>query len=525
MTACNMRPVVLAGALATAGLAISGAPAAAEAFSCPTTGGTLTFGQEAQVPTLDMQFSSAIASRNAAMHFYEMLITRDENKKVIPQIADSWEISDDQLTYTFKLRDDITFHNGKPLTSEDVLASFERYKQIGIDKGVFDPVVEMSAPDDYTVVLTLDRPIPVFLEELSSFRNPLVIIPSEQKDAEANKIEIIGTGPYRLVEWVPDSHVEMARFEDYKPDEQFEQATGFGGYKQACFDSVVFRIVKEPGARVAGLETGELDVVEDVPTKTADRLRENPDIVLHPLERWWLQMAIPNLAVPPTDNLAVRKAIQVALDMEEIMEVATDGAYDLQPGHQYPGDPYYTEAGGEWFNVHDPERAKQYLEEAGYAGEEIVFTTNTDYTNMYNAALVMADQLKAIGMNVRLEVSDWPTSVAKYRSGEGYNFFFTGNGTGPSIGPRGATKMLVPPANVIHAQEDDPELLAAWKDMNEAPTLEERKEAFARMQARIYDQVYLLKLGDLTKVQAARADVKGFKPYRIPRFWNVWTEQ
>lgn len=144
---------------------------------------------------------------------------------------------------------------------------------------------------------------------------------------------------------------------------------------------------------------------------------------------------------------------------------------------------------------------------------------------MYNAALVMADQLKAIGMNVRLDVSDWPTSVAKYRSGEGYNFFFTGNGTGPSIGPRGATKMLVPPANVIHAQEDDPELLAAWKDMNEAPTLEERKDAFARMQARIYDQAYLLKFGDLTKVQAARAKVNGFKPYRIPRFWNVSIEE
>jgi peptide/nickel transport system substrate-binding protein len=520
MTAWNSGRMALAGALA-----FSIAPAAAETFRCGATGGALVFGQEAQVPTLDMQFSSSIASRNAAMHFYEMLITRGENKEVIPQIADSWEISDDQLTYTFKLRDDITFHNGKPLTSADVLASFERYQRIGIDKGLFEPVALMSAPDDYTVVLTLDRPIPVFLEELSSFRNPPVIIPAEQKDAEPGKIDIIGTGPYRLVEWVPDSHIEMARFEDYSPDTHFEQASGFGGYKQACFDTVTFRIVKEPGARVAGLETGELDVVEDVPTKTAERLRENPEIVLHPLQRWWLQMAIPNLSEPPTDQLAVRKAIQVALDMEEIMEVATDGAYDLQPGHQYPGDPYYTEAGGEWFNVHDPERAKQYLEEAGYAGEEIVFSTNTDYTNMYNAALVMADQLKAIGMNIRLDVSDWPTSVSKYTSGEGYNFFFTGNGTGPSIGPRGATGMLIPPANAIHAQQEDPELMAAWKDMNEAPTLEERKEAFARMQARIYDQAYLLKLGDLTKMQAARAEVQGFKPYRAPRFWNVWIEE
>jgi len=95
---------------------------------------------------------------------------------------------------------------------------------------------------------------------------------------------------------------------------------------------VRLRLVREPGARVAGLETGELHIVEDVPTQAAQRLRNNRDIQILPLRHWWLHAAWVNHSLPPTDNLLVRRAIQTALDMEAIMEIATDGAYDLQPG-------------------------------------------------------------------------------------------------------------------------------------------------------------------------------------------------
>jgi peptide/nickel transport system substrate-binding protein len=516
------RPGLFFASLGAIALLGTGA-ANAETFECPTEGGDLVFGQEAQVAGLDMHFSSAISARNVAMHIYETLMTRDESNNPIHELAAGHTVSDDGLTYTFTLRDGIKFHNGKEMTSADVLASFERYAEIGIDRGTLEPVAEMAAPDPKTFVITLDHPVPVFIEQLSSFRVPIVIIPEEEAGKEGNKIEYIGTGPFEFVEWVPDSHVKLRRFEDYKPNEAFEGKTGFGGYKVACFDTVTFRIVKEPSARVAGLETGELQAVEDVPTKAAERLKDNADITLIPLENWWIHVAIVNWNKPPTDKLGVRKAVQVGLDMEEIMEIATDGAFNLQPGYQYPGNPYYVDKGKEWYNVNDVEKAKEYLEEAGYDGEELVLLSNSDYTNMYNAALVMTEQLKDIGINAKLEVTDWPTSRERRADKDAWNLFFTGFGTGPSIGPRGAVTDLMPPTNLPNAPED-PAVMDAWSRMHLEENLEGRKQAFADLQQLLYVDVYNIVMGDITKVQATRSNVKGFTPFRIPRLWNVWVE-
>ena len=500
---------------------LASASAWAEPFTCPSKGGDMVFGQEAQVSGLDMHFSSAISTRNIAMHIYETLMTRGEDNTPIHELAASHEVSDDGLTYTFKLRPGITFHNGKPMTSADVLASFERYRKIGIDRTSLEAVQSMSAPDPSTFVIELQHKVPVFIEQISSFRVPIVIIPAEEAAKEANQIDFIGTGPYAFVEWVPDGFVKLERFDDYVPNDAFEERSGFGGYKVACFDTVTFRIVKEPGARVAGLETGELQGVEDVPTKAAERLADNPDIKLMPVDNWWIHVAIFNQASPPTDKLAVRKAIQVGLDMEEIMEIATDGAYTLNYGFQYPGNPYFVEGGKEWYNVHDVERAKQYLEEAGYNGEPVVLLTNSDYTNMYNAALVMAEQLKNIGINAELKVVDWPTSRQERDNTDSWNLFFTGFGTGPSIGPRGAVVDLVPPANLSRAPED-PALDDAWERMQLEETLEGRKAAFNDVQTLFYENAYAIVMGDIQKVQAVRSNVEGFKPFRIPRLWNVW---
>ena len=512
--------------LSTAVLALllsNGATAAQ--FECGNTGGELVFAQNAQVNGLDQHFSSSISTRNVATHLYETLMTRGETNDVVPMLAESYAVSDDGLSYTFKLRRGITFHNGKEMTSADVLASHQRYVKISPDRGTFKHLDSFSAPDDYTFIIKLKQPIPVFPEEYSSFRVPISIHPADQGDAEPGKIEFIGTGPYQLIEWVPDSHVTMKRFDDYQPRTDFDDRTGFGGYKVACFDTVTFRIVKEPGARVAGLETGELDAADDIPVKAAKRMEDNQDIQFLTLENWWVHVAMINVNRPPTDNLKIRRAIQVALDMEEIMEIATDGAYSLQPGYQYPGNPYYTNAGGEHYNVSDIEQAKQLIAEAGYQSEEIVLNTNSDYTNMYNASLVMSEQLKAVGLNVRMEVSDWPTSIQKRKDPALWNFFFTGFGTGPSIGPRAALKGLVPPSNSPGIkEEDDPEWMSAWEQMHQATTHEGRLEGFARMQKRLYEQVYALKFGDYHKIQAARANVHNFKPHRVPRFWNVWKD-
>ncbi len=386
------RRAVLVTLLLSALLGVVAAQAA------PRRGGDMVFAQEAQVSGLDMHFSSAISSRNIAMHMYESLLTRDESNAPIAELAEKWVVSPDGLTYTFPLRKGVLFHNGKEMTSADVLASFQRYQRLGVDKKILDPVASLAAPEKYTFQIKLKKAVPTFLEELSSFRVPIVIMPAEETSKAGGKSDpYIGTGPYQFVEWIPDSHVRLKRFEKYKVNEAFPDRTGFGGRKIAYFDTVTFKIVTEGGARVAGLEKGEFHAVEDVPTKSAQRLQGTKSLVLYPLERFWIHIGIPNFSKAPTDNLLVRRAIQAGLNMEEIMEAATDGAYKLQAGYQYPGNPYYVEAGKEKYNLNDRALAQRLLREGGYKNEEVVLITNQDYQTMYNAAVVMAEQMKAFG--------------------------------------------------------------------------------------------------------------------------------
>ncbi len=482
----------------------------------------LVFGQEATPPTLDPHFSTSIATRNVAMHIFEQLVTRDENNGVIAELAEGWEISSDGLTYTFKIRSGIKFHNGKELTAGDVKASFERYKRMALAKVTLAPVTSIEAPDATTFVIKVDKPQPVFLEELSAFVVPIAIIPSEQADREGGKLDLIGTGPMRFVEWVPDSHVRLGRFDGYKPDARYQGSDGFAGRKEVWYDTVDFKIVKEPGARVAGLESGQLQIIEDLPAESAKRLIGNKKIAIHDLKDFWLQGAWVNHHRPPTHDLRVRRAIQLALDMEEIMEIATDGAYALQPGLQYPGNPYYVKNGAELYNAKDPKKAAALLKEAGYKGEELVIITNSSYQSMYKAAQIVSEQLKAIGMKVRVDVFDWATAINHRRNKEAWNLWFTGQGSGPSVGPFSALKDVVSPQNNQFVA--DATLDKLFGELVSGESFEIRKATFGQFQQRVYDQVLFLKFGDLIRKQAARADVKGFKPYRIPRMWNVWTE-
>jgi peptide/nickel transport system substrate-binding protein len=513
------------GRKAVAGLAAAAVLAAffaCAAEAAPKRGGTLIFAQEAPPPTLDPHFSTSISTRNIAMNVFEQLVARDENNGVVAELAENWQVSADGLSYTFKIRRGVKFHNGKEMTSADVKASFERYKRMALSKVTLAPVTAMEVPDRDTFVVKLSKPIPVFLDELSAFVVPIAIVPAEQADREGGKIDIIGTGPFQFVEWVPDSHVRLKRFEGYAPDARYKGNDGFAGRKEAWVDVVDFKLVKEPGARVAGLESGQFHIIEDLPAESAKRLAANKDIKIHDLKNWWLHGAWVNHARAPTTDNKIRRAMQIALDMEEIMEIATDGAYVLQPGLQYPGNPYYVTDGGKLYNAKDLAQAKALLKEAGYRGEELVMITNSSYQSMYKAAQVAAEQLKAVGFKVRMDVFDWATALAKRKDKEAWNIWFTGQGTGPSVGPFTALKDVVSPQ--LNQFTPDPVLDKLFDEMISGATFEARKATFAKFQDRVYDQVLFLKFGDLTRKQAARANVLGFVPYRIPRMWNVWFE-
>lgn len=521
----SLAPFGLAASFALAMGTLAPGAAQAAAFKCPHVGGDFVFGQEANVNSLDQMTSSAISTRNIALNIFEELMTRDDNNHPILDLADSMTESPDHLTYTFKLRKGVKFQNGQPMTSADVVASFNRYKKVGLARSMLVNVDHWDAPDADTFVIHMKRAQPTFITQLSSFSVPIVIIPASEENDPPQQLKPIGTGPWQVEQFVPGSFVKLKRYAGYTPNTHFDNRTGYGGYKQACFNTVTFRIVTEPGARVAGLQTGELQGVEDVPTKSVAALKKDKNIHLLPLKNWWIQITYPNLSAPPTDNLDFRKAVQAALNMSDIMDAASDGSYSLNVGFQYPNQPDYTDAGKSTYNLHNAALAKKYLAASGYKGQPVVLLTDKDYAPMYNAALVMQQQLQSVGINAQLKVTDWPTSIQiSMHDPKAWNFFFTGWGTQPAIGPIDTMAFLAPP-NAVNLPKDgkyDPALVAAWNGMNDKPTAAERQASFAAMQKIVLDKVYAIPFGSLTKVQAVRSNVHGFVPARIPRMSNVW---
>jgi peptide/nickel transport system substrate-binding protein len=520
-TMAGIRTLAVAGTA----LAISLGGALAQGFSCPRTGGNLIFALEARVPGLDQHVSNSSATRNVAMNIFETLITRDDKMNPTLDLARSVDVSPDNKVFTFRLREGVTFHNGKALTSADVAASFARFKRVGIDRSILDPVEKWEMPDPLTFTITLKEPRPLFLEALSAFSVPLAIIPAENADAAAQQLPVIGTGPFRLDEFRADSHVRIRRYDAYKPDTRHAGLGGFGGNKQACVDTVTFRMMTEPAARTAALEVGEVHIVEDVPAASIKRLEADKNIKLSSVETFWMQIVYPNFSFPPTNNLKVRQAILAAMDFEEIMEAATEGRYKLNAGFQFPGQAYYTEEGKELLNQKNKDKARRLLAEGGYKGEKVILLTNREFPVMYNTSLVMAEQLKAAGVNAELLVLDWPAALQKsQKDREGWNFFYTGWITAVALGGQQTLRQMAEPTPV-HVPPDmkvDPDYMKAFLEVQTLATIEQRKAAFARAQRIALETVMAIPFGVAPKVQAARVNVEGFVPYYNTRVSNIW---
>ncbi len=485
-------------------------------------GGTVVLAQQAQPPTLDAAATSSEATRNFASHVFEGLFTRDEQAGLIMQLADGYKVADDGLSVVITLRRGVKFHNGKEMTSEDVRASLLRYGKVGASAKIMEAVTDIQAIDPSSVKVSFSRPVPIFIEQLSTPRGPVVVIPAEEAGKALNDAPKIGTGPYKFVEFVPDDHLTIDRFDGYAADARFAGPTGFGGKRTAYMDRVVIRFVPEPGARAAGVETGDFQAVDQITAPSAQRMEKDPRVSVYKVMPWAMQTFFFNAGVPPTDNQKFRQAVQAALGMEEIMAIASDGLYRLGWGWQYPEGTYYAgDVGKPFYNQHDLAKAKKLLQEAGYAGQEMTMLTDNAYKNNNSATVVAAEQLRAAGIKVAVKVLDWPSTVKTRGSADGWNTVPIAVGTEPWEGPYGVAVLLA--ESTIHKKKD-PELEDLYKRLISAPTVEARKGLFVEFEKQIYDKVYAIKLGDLGQYVAVRSNIKGYKPYRMPRFWDVWYE-
>jgi peptide/nickel transport system substrate-binding protein len=485
-------------------------------------GGEVVVVQGSNPPSLDAMATSSGASRNITMNVYETLYGFDEKVVPIPILAEGVDISQDGLKYTFTLRKGVKFHNGDEMKASDVKASMERYRKVGATGNLLDPVESFEVTGDYEIVFNMKAKTPTFIEAFSSPRAPAVIIPEEDAAAEAGKTSLVGTGPYKITEYVPDSHVTLEKFADYAQDTRYPGPDGFGGKKTAYFDKATFRIMPEPGAQVAALEAGEVDILEAMPVPAARRLANSADIELHENLQWAFGTFILNLNEAPTNNAKFREAVQVALNMEDVMGIASEGLFALNGGWAYPGTTY--DAGdvgaADYYNKGDVEKAKALLKEAGYNNEPFSLLTDNTIPFHGKSAVVMAEQLKAAGINVVINQVDWPTALKVRLQDTGWNGWTLTMGIEPYLGPVAITSTLT--GKRPHFVKNDPELEALYQELVTGETPELRKATFAKIQARLYQVFGIIKLGDTGQMQATRANIEGFKTFRFPRVHDIW---
>ena len=503
-----------------AGTALAALAAALPKGAAAAAGGEIILVQGSNPPSLDAMSTSSQASRNINMNIYETLYGFSEHTAPIPILAETVVVSDDGLTYRFPLRKGVKFHNLKEMTAKDVKASLERYRKVGATSNLLEAVKSIDITGDYEVTLTMHQATPTFLESFCSPRAPAVIIPEEDALAEAGKTSIIGTGPYKYVEYVPDSHVKLTRFAEYSQDTRMPDIDGFGGRKTAYLDTVTFRIMPEPGAQTAALEAGEVHIVEEISVPAGKRMEKNPNIKVYKNMPWAMLTLIMNLDVAPTNNPKFREAVQVALNMEEVMALATAGFYELDHGWQYKGTPYYAgDIGKSYYNQHDVARAKKLLAEAGYKGEEFSILTDSNYTEHNKAAVVIAGNLKAVGINAVINQVDWPTALKIRLQPTGWHGWTLMLGIEPYVGPVALVSTFTGKRPLF--VKNDRELDVLYQELVIGKTVAARKVTFAKIQKRLYEFFGIIKLGDTGQMQAARSSVEGYRPFRFPRLYNV----
>ncbi len=402
-------------AFAAAATLAVGAPALARAAD-------LTYAISAPITSTDPHFQNATPNNAALSNIYEPLTILTGDGQIVPGLAESWSNVDD-LTWEFKLRD-AQFHDGAPLTAEDVLYSLERPGNI-TSPAPYTPYVKaitgMEAVDDHTVRLTTEAPYPLLPLDLSR----VMIV--EKAVAEANDTQamnlgngVIGTGPYTFVSFTPDEQLSMTRNDDYWGE-------------PATWENVQIRVIADDAARTTALLSGAVDAIENVPTPDIARMRETEDITFASgkSQRFVFLFldsgrdqppgVVSNEGEPlpenPLKDARVRKAINLAIDRQAIADrvmmglaypsnnIVFDDGEGFRPGLENP--PY------------DPEQAKALLAEAGYPdGFHITIASpNNRMINDEKVVQAIAQMLTRIG--IRTEVDAMPFSVIASRGQEG----------------------------------------------------------------------------------------------------------
>lgn len=350
--------------------------------------------------SLDPHKSVSAGTREVMFNVYEGLVKPNSDGELIYAVAADCLVSEDGRTYTFPLREGVKFHNGEPVTAEDVVYSISRCA----DASEGTPLVpalsviqEISAPDDKTVVITIDEPNLEFLSYLT-----VAIVPA---DAEDLATKPVGTGPFKYVSRSPQENIVLEKFDDY---------WGEG----AKLDKVTYQIYEDSTALVMALKGGSVDLCAHL---TSAQTAQLEDFQILEGTMNLVQAVYLNHHMAPFDNKEVRQALCYAIDRQAIMDFVADGHGTALGSSMYPAFTKYFMPELTDYYSYDPQKAKDLLAEAGYPnGFDMTIMVASNNKPHVDTAEVVAEQLRAVGINVTIQQVEWQTWYDEAYKGRNY---------------------------------------------------------------------------------------------------------
>lgn len=474
-------------------------------------GGVLNIATVGEPPTLDPMVSTADLVGTITQHVYETLYTFGQGWAVTPLLAAGLpEVSAGGTVYTIPLRRDVQFHDGTPMGISDVMASLQRWMSTATrGRQTAGNIASLEAAGDAAIRITLKEPYAPLVSLLAFNNSAAAIMPAGRQGGP------IGTGPYRIKEHKPDQYLQLIGHSGYAP--MSGEAQFYGGARRALVEELRFVPVPDPDTRVAGALTGQFDYVDNLSVEAFPRIDASTTarpVVLKPYG--WPVLAM-NTKQGALANVALRRAVQVALSPEDMMAAAFGtGQFAEAAGAMYPpGFPWHSDKGVVRYGDADPEKAAALAKAAGYTGARIRLMATRQYEFHYKIAQVAVEYLKQAGFNMELQIADWATLTQRRTDPALWEIYIT------------SSPFLPEPALNGYMLEDSPgwwateRKRAAVTAFNRETDAAKRAALFADIQALIYDEAPIFKVGNFNSLSARSSRLQGFTPAVWPFFWNT----
>lgn len=478
------------------------------ALAQPQHGGVLTAGMQTDPVGLDPHLTNATATRNMMENVYDTLVKFNSDGLVEPGLAESWDVSEDGLTWTFTLRSGVTFHNGDALTASDVVFSINRIRdpEVASPRADHFAVVDtIEAPDDTTVVFMLSQPFSPLLSKLAFSTNVILSQALIEEHGDAEEV-VIGTGPFTFVEYIPQTRLVLERFDGYWDVDG-------DGNQLPYLDGITFEFYPDPASRTTAIQTGAADWIEYVPAADVLILEGDPDVeVVGGLSANFRSLYLNmTLSDPPLDNQQVRQAIAHAIDEQEIVDLALFGTGGIVATGTTipPGDFYAVESPYTGRNL---ERARELMAEAGYEdGFDMELYVTSTYDFLRDPAEVIQSQLADLNINVSITAEDWGVYLPRALESD---FETTVLGTSGQADPDDFLYGTFHSSGSLNLSGlNDPEVDALLEEGRRVAGEEERREIYVQAQERILELVPHVLLFHSAQYEAIRPNVRGFEHF------------